>query len=163
MHVPALDGVFYIHKICDGAGGWLRGACTIVVDWERGCRCSVGSFSRDLPGLLRGCRFPGCPGPDLCSMMPWAERWVARCGGRCGRPSAGAGGSGDDGAGWGFGSFGLPLNLRHRRRTVSGPLRPVRTGHALLCHKNHLFPRMFPERDYTGLQFGQILWEKVDR
>ena len=49
----------------------------------------------------------------------------------------GAGGSGDDGAGWGFGSFGLPLNLRHRRRAVSGPLRPVRTGHALLCHKNH--------------------------
>ncbi len=36
MHVPALDGVFYIHKICDGAGGWLRGACTIVVDWGTG-------------------------------------------------------------------------------------------------------------------------------
>lgn len=73
----------------------------------------------------------------------------------------GAGGSGDDGAGWGFGRFGLPLNLRHRRRTVSGPLRPVRAGHALLCHNNHLFPRMFPGMGIIqGCSSVKSCWKK---
>lgn len=44
MHVPALDGFVISIKYTMAQAGWLRGACAIVVDWERGCRCSVGSL-----------------------------------------------------------------------------------------------------------------------
>ena len=135
----------YIHKICDGAGG--------VVAWRLRHRGGLGTGLPVFCGELVLEIFQICCGDVVLQVVPGQVCVYDAVGGRDGSLAVGgavvdlllgAGGSGDDGAGWGFGSFGLPLNLRHRRRAVSGPLRPVRTGHALLCHKNHLFPRMFP-------------------
>lgn len=50
-----------------------------------------------------------------------------------------AGSPGDDGVCLSFGMLRLALELGHRRNVVPGlGMRPIRTGHAFLCHSVHL-------------------------
>lgn len=109
--------------------GWLCGACAIRGGLGTGLPVFCGELVLEI--------FQVCCGDVVFQVVPGQVCVYDAVGGRDGSLAVGgavvdlllgAGGSGDDGAGWGFGSFGLPLNLRHRRRAVSGPLRPVRTA-----------------------------------